>query len=165
MRQATSSPLCKLAKSRMASAVLEKSADLNFIDSLRLGGYRAIPGALFPEARGKIVMDAYVSNAEKAIKKGKKPPQYVSELGEKAMRTPGTSASIAAYLNGSGRHLIPKIVEQQLGDQWYTGAAKLLSRTPFGRSFVIDKILEKTLPKMYGSTDIARMYMQAGGVV
>ena len=69
------------------------------------------------------------------------------------------------YLMGSGRDKIPQIVEKKLGRHWYTGMARALSKTDMGSNFVADKVLERTLPKVEGNTNLARTFIAAGGQV
>jgi hypothetical protein len=114
-----------------------------------------------------MVINSYLSNEETRKRKGLKPgkdftPSYFER---QILGTPGTSQSLYRYLNGAGRKYIPKIVENQLGDTWYTGPAKLFAMTPFGRNMVIDKIMDKTLPKINGDNNLAKQFLYAGGMV
>lgn len=118
--------------------------------------------SMFPGAenlRGKFLINGYL--ASNPSQKGWVRSRTIKNI----QATPGTSYAILKYLSGEGKKDVPKIVEKFLGDKWYTGPAKLLARTPFGRDYVISKILERTLPKIQGSTDLARQYLAAGGRV
>lgn len=133
------------------------------------GLFNLIPttGTIVPEdLKGKLVIENYLSRP-----RGKHSGRFWSTNGrftpfeEKILNSKGTAHSIYQYLNGRGRSKIPELVGGVLGDEWYTGTAKLLSRTPFGRNFVIDRVMDRVLPRINGSTDVARQYLYAGGMV
>ena len=81
------------------------------------------------------------------------------------MRIPGARSNIINYLSGDGRNRLPDIVGKHLGDNWYTGPAKLLARLPMIDNYVLDKISDKIMPSLHGSKDIAKAFAAYGGVV
>lgn len=127
-------------------------------DYLRLAAYRSIPDSvdLITPVKGRMIVNGYLSG-----KKGRKGP--LSRLQKQILSTPGSNQSLYQYLTGPGRDKIPEIVGHHLGDHWYTGPAKLLSRLPIARDMVVEKVLENTLPKVNGSTELARQFLAAGG--
>ena len=78
-----------------------------------------------------------------------------------------TSSDLYDYLarTEEGQERLQEFVGKQLGRKWYTGPAKWLANTSLGRQMVMGKILEKTLPKVNGSTDLAMTCLTAGGKV
>jgi hypothetical protein len=96
---------------------------------------------------------------------GRSSPGLEKEILREIRETPGWNRALYDYLNGSGGDKIPEILDYELANKWYKGPAKLLAKTKFGQRLVIDKIMDKTLPKIKGSTDVARMYLDAGGNV
>lgn len=127
-----------------------------------------MPDALIPDdLKGRLIVNNYTKSLEDRVAAGKDVPKEFrpSFFERQILRTPGAVQSMYKYLNGRGSKYIPKIVGYQLGDQWYTGAAKLFSRTPFGRAMVIDKMLDKTLPRINGDNSLAKQFLYAGGMV
>ena len=118
--------------------------------------YRSIPDLLLPELKGRILVNRYLRGKSGA-------PVGTSDLAKAVLRTPGTNRSLAAYLNSHADKIVPKIVGHHLGDHWYTGPAKGLAGLPYIRDIVISKILDKTLPKIDGSTSLAGKFLAAGG--
>lgn len=121
------------------------------------------------DTQGKLVVDAYLNGNSRSN-------PVTRRLGRKILDSPGVSQSVYRYLSGymgadgtwkkgRGYAKIPKIVGKHLGDHWYTGPAKLLAKTPIGHDYVVEKVLEKTLPKAYGDTSLARQFLAAGGRV
>ena len=105
--------------------------------------------------KGRAVVNAYLN--------GKVTGKSRSYFAKEVLGTPGTNQSIYRYLTGAGRDKVPEIVGKHLGDHWYTGPAKFLSRLPIARDMAVDKIMEHTLPKINGSTSLARQFLAAGG--
>lgn len=135
-------------------------------ERLKLLAYRALPDALIPgDLKGKLVINSFLDSTPKR-KEGLKGKFSPTLFQRRILDTAGTNQSIYQYLNSAeGAKRIPEIVERKLGKKWYTGPAKLLSRTPMGRNLVIDKIMDQTLPKVNGDTSLARTFLAAGGMV
>jgi hypothetical protein len=136
---------------------------------LQYGAFNALPrpGILTSEeTKGKLVMDHYLGRPrDKHTGRFGSSNGRLTPFEEKILSSRGTAQSIYKYLNGEGRRRVPELVEGVLGDTWYTGPAKLLARTPIGRGIVVDKVMDRVLPRINGSTDVARLYLQAGGTV
>jgi hypothetical protein len=141
---------------------------LSLPEAYKLKFYRMLPDSIIPDDfKGRLVINGYLDSAAYRKRHGLKPAKDFSPtyFESQILRTPGSLQSIYRYLNGAGAKHIPKIVEYHLGDNWYTGPAKLLARTPIGRNFVIDKIMDKTLPKINGDNSLAKQFLYAGGKV
>lgn len=145
----------------------DKQQFLDEVDRPKLTLFRALPDRLIPsDLKGRIIINAYLANAKERKQSGKKYKSRSRKLLErKILDTPGTSRSIFNYLHGSGNKLVPELVGEELGDHWYTGPAKLLSRAPIINGIVIDKILDRTLPAINGDTSLAKRFLYAGGMV
>ena len=131
---------------------------MSTLDYLRLMAYRAIPDpvdAISP-VRGRIIVNGYLSGRKGGG--GRR-----SYFQRQVLSTPGSNQSLYRYLTGPGRGRLPEVVGHHLGDHWYTGPAKLLARLPIARDIVVDKVMEQTLPKINGSTELARQFLAAGG--
>lgn len=135
-------------------------------ERLKYLAYRSLPDTLIPgDLKGKLVINGFLKDTPRR-KEGLKGRFTPTLFQKKILSTPGTNQSIYTYLNSEeGAKRIPEIVERKLGKKWYTGPAKLLSRTPFGRNIVIDKIMDQMLPKINGDTSLARTFLAAGGMV
>ena len=131
---------------------------MSTLDAIRLMAYRSIPDSveMFTPLKGRLIVNGYLNG-----KKGGRGP--MSYFTKQVLSTPGSNQSLYQYLTGPGRSRLPEIVGHHLGDHWYTGPAKLLSRLPIARDMVVEKVLENTLPKINGSTELARQFMAAGG--
>jgi len=121
--------------------------------------YDSIPDALdsFVPLRGQLITNGYLSG-----KPGKRKGP-LTRFERHVLSAPGANQSLYKYLTGRGRGKIPDIVGHYLGDHWYTGPAKLVSRLPGVRDMVVEKVLENTLPRIGGSTNLARQFLAVGG--
>lgn len=115
---------------------------------------KATPDSILPDLKGRLMVNSYLGG-------GASNPY----LTRHALNIPGARGSILAYLSGRGSNMIPKLVEKELGDKWYTGPAKLLSRAPIIKNIVLDKISDKIMPELHGSKDIAKSFVAHGGMV
>lgn len=88
-----------------------------------------------------------------------------SPLGKKLLSEPGALRNLIDHLNGPGAKDVPKIVANATKGQLLSKPLQLLSKTQLGRNLVINKILDQTAPKIYGTRDIAKQYLLAGGNV
>lgn len=119
--------------------------------------FRSLPDTLefFTPMKGRALVNGYLNSPS-----GKKSRSY---MVREMLKVPGVNQSIYQYLTGPGKDKLPEIVGRHLGDHWYTGPAKFLSKLPIVKDMVLDKVMENTLPKINGSTNVARQFLAAGG--
>lgn len=144
-----------------ARRTLQKQASMSFGERLQLAGYGMIP-SFATDFKGRLLINSYLNKAKYRKGGGGSVP---STFEENIINTPGSAQAVYQYLNGAGRSKVPRLVDAELKGKWYRLPAKLLSRTTFGRDYVIDKVMDRMLPKVNGSTDVAKMFLAAGGNV
>lgn len=144
-----------------ARRTLQKQANMSFGERLQLAGYSLLPN-FASDLKGRLLIDSYLDKAKYSKGGGGSVP---STFEKRIVSTPGSAQAVYQYLNGVGRSRVPRLVDAELKDKWYRLPANLLSRTTFGRDYVIDKVMDRMLPKVNGSTDVAKMFLAAGGNV
>lgn len=142
----------------MAPAQIEKRA-MSHWERIKLQLYRLMPDRLMPEdLRGKMVINSFLNSEGRGSR-------HLSRYEREILRTPGTMASINAYLEGAGKSKIPELVGKGLGDKWYTGIAKQLSKLPIVNGYAKGKIMDRVNPGIAGSESLAQQFIDAGGQV
>lgn len=143
----------------MAPAQVEKTAGMTRWERMKLRLYRLMPDRFMSaDTRGKMIVNSFLNS--KGNGSGR-----LSRFEREILKTPGTMASINAYLEGEGKSKIPELVEKGLGDKWYAGIAKQLSRLPIVNGYAKGKVLDRINPGVAGSRSLAQQFIDAGGQV
>lgn len=130
-------------------------------DHLRLAMYKLIPDA-FSNYKGKLLVDSYLKSP---VASGGAKDSSRARLANRILKSPGTATALYNYLNGKGSSRVPDMVEHHFGGHWYAKPAKWMTHIPFVKNIAIDKILDKSLPRIGGDTSLAKQYLMAGGQV
>ncbi len=123
------------------------------VDDVKVKALDLLPGGM----SGKLMTNAYLKGDGNGNR----------YLMNKILSRKETASDLYDYLakTQEGQESLQEFVGKKLGNKWYTGPAKRLANTQIGRQMVMGQILEKTLPKVNGSTDLAMACLAAGGKV